>query len=351
MPYLPFSRRLPGYPQLLSLSCALLIGLTGCSDNEAKTQQPASAVTVASAASQAASAAQAAAPLEKADLSEKLQDYIACYNQLDERAHASIQRYKSWIKDMEQGPGGKESIVYGIYKIDQDGVDDCEDRIKRAAQAQPKHAQLDQAALAYAEILRQLSQQVNQAETYYSRENYKDDNFVEGKKMHKPMAASMQKFMQVSEEFSQQIELENDKVLEAELIKLEQTEGRQLPYLQMALMNKSKRLLQVIDAEQFDAQLAATKLAEFETITDEALNYAQAHQDGLPASWSNFASKTEAYRKAAKERIRRIRDKRPYNDGEKMILKPGSAWMVEGSQEKVSRAYNELIDSSNRMAH
>ena len=89
----------------------------------------------------------------------------------------------------------------------------------------------------------------------------------------------------------------------------------------------------------------------------------QAAKTGAPAKaeimhWWTSSSESaavktiaEAYRKAAKERIRRIRDKRPYNDGEKMILKPGSAWMVEGSQEKVSRAYNELIDSSNRMAH
>lgn len=350
MSSLPRFRHAYSYTQLCSLSCALFIGLTGCSNNEAQSSNAASASMSASAIVASAPPAKTASASQP-DLSDKLQDYIACYNQIDERAHASIQRYKSWIKDMEKGPGGKEKLVYGIYKIDAENVNDCADRLQRAANSLPKHAQLDQAALNYAEVLRELSQHVNQAEVYYSRENYKDDGFAQGKKLHIPLAAAMQKFAQASESFSQQIEIENDKVLDAELLKLEQTEGRQLPYLQMALMNKAKHLLQVIDAEQFDAQHAAPKLAEFESITDEALNYAQAHKEGLPASWSNFASKTEAYRVAAKERIRRIRDKRPYNDGEKMILKPGSAWMVEGSQEKVSRAYNELIDSSNRMYH
>ena len=57
----------------------------------------------------------------------------------------------------------------------------------------------------------------------------------------------------------------------------------------------------------------------------------------------------EDYRKASKERVRRIRDKVPYSDGEKMMLKPGSGWMVEGSQEKANTAYNKLVETSNRL--
>ncbi|MCL1960363.1 MAG: YiiG family protein, partial [Desulfovibrionaceae bacterium] len=57
----------------------------------------------------------------------------------------------------------------------------------------------------------------------------------------------------------------------------------------------------------------------------------------------------EDYRKAAKQRLRRVRDKVPYNEGEKMMLKPGSAWMVEGSAEQLTKAYNELIETSNRL--
>ncbi len=32
-----------------------------------------------------------------------------------------------------------------------------------------------------------------------------------------------------------------------------------------------------------------------------------------------------------------------------MLLKPGSGWMVEGSVEKLVKAYNGLVDASNRM--
>lgn len=340
----------PAFAHLMGLSLALFIGLTGCSNNEAQSSNSASAsASQSSPASQAAAATEKSA--EKSDLSDKLQDYIACYNQLDERAHSSIQRYQSWIKDMDKGPSGKETLVYGLYQLNQDGVQDCQARIQQAAKASPKHQRLDGAALAYADSLSELAKLVNEAEAYYNRENYKDDGFALGKKMHAPLAAAMQKFSQASEEFSEQIEVENDKVLDAELIKLEQTEGRQLPYLQMALMSKAKHLMREIDNQSFDATSAAKKLAEYESLTDEALNYAKTHKESLPSSWSFFASKTEDYRKAAKERIRRVRDKQVYSEGEKMMLKPGSAWMVEGSQEKVSRAYNELIESSNRMNH
>ena len=55
------------------------------------------------------------------------------------------------------------------------------------------------------------------------------------------------------------------------------------------------------------------------------------------------------YNKAAKQRVRRVRDNVPYNEGEKMMLKPGSAWMVEGSAEQFTKAYNSLVEASNRL--
>jgi hypothetical protein len=39
----------------------------------------------------------------------------------------------------------------------------------------------------------------------------------------------------------------------------------------------------------------------------------------------------------------------PYSDGERMMLKPGSGWMVEGSSEKLIKAYNDLVSASNAM--
>lgn len=273
-----------------------------------------------------------------------MQDYIACYNKLDGDAHRSIARYQSWVKDMDKGPNGKEMVVYGLYKIDMDDIAKCKASFGKSAQSK-----LDNAATAYIDILSDLGALVTEAEVYYSRDNYKDDAFAKGKKLHGPLADAMKRFEEKSNVFSNEIEVENDKALDAEMQQLEKSEGRQLPYLQMALMSKAKQLIRLIGEESFDAAAAGKLLADYESLTDEAIAYAKKNSESAASGWSTLERATEDYRKAAKERVRRIRDKVAYSEGEKMMLKPGSGWMVEGSQEKVTKAYNAMIEASNRM--
>jgi hypothetical protein len=63
---------------------------------------------------------------------------------------------------------------------------------------------------------------------------------------------------------------------------------------------------------------------------------------------SFLSNAAEEYRVAAKERMRRVRDKEPYSQGEKMHLTPDAGWMVKGSPYKLLRAYNDLISAANR---
>ncbi|WP_170133685.1 YiiG family protein [Undibacterium pigrum] len=322
---------------LACISLSLLMSACSKKNEDAAVTTPAPA-----AASQAAPANVPAKPVESA--TSKLQDYIACYNKLDGDAHRSIARYQSWVKDMDKGPSGKEMVVYGLYKIDVDDIAKCKASFGKAAQGK-----LDIAATAYIDSLSELGALVSEAEVYYSRDNYKDDAFAKGKKMHAPLADAMKRFEEKSNVFSNEIEVENDKALDAEMQQLEKNEGRQLPYLQMALMSKAKHLVRLIGEESFDATAAGKLLADYESLTDEAIAYAKKNSESAPRSWSSFEHATEDYRKAAKERVRRIRDKVAYSEGEKMMLKPGSAWMVEGSQEKVTKAYNAMIEASNQM--
>ncbi len=137
-------------------------------------------------------------------------------------------------------------------------------------------------------------------------------------------------------------------MLDARLAEVEKNQGRKSTYFRMAMMRKAKQLAGTIGEETFDAAKAGEQLASYEKITDEALAYVKANSGDVSAEWSTLASASEEVRKSAKERVRRIRDKVPYNEGEKMMLKPGSAWMVDGSTEKFIKAYNGLVDASNR---
>lgn len=333
-----------------TLALAALIAVAGCS----KKEETVAAAPPPPAQPEAATPAPAApppapAPAAALDPSDKLQAYIGCYNALDGRAHRALSRYASWVKNMDAGPTGNERIVYGLYPIDTNSVAECHRSMTETAAQKPALEALDAAAVAYANALQALDKTVSDAYTYYDRENYKDDNFAKGKELHPTLHSQGQAFQQASARFSHELDVENDKLLTAELARVEQTEGRKLTYWRMSLMAHAKQLANVAAEEQFDANEAIKRLATYESTTDEAMRYGAANKNELPMSWFTIENAAEEFRKAAKQRVRRVRDNVPYNEGEKMMLKPGSAWMVEGSAEQFTKAYNSLVEASNRL--
>ena len=101
--------------------------------------------------------------------------------------------------------------------------------------------------------------------------------------------------------------------------------------------------------DTFDVTQATAKVDAFEKTTDALVDYAKAHKDEQPMMWSSMESALESYRVAAKERLRRVRDKTPYSQGDRMMLNANSGWMISGSPDKLVRNYNELITTSNRL--
>ena len=63
---------------------------------------------------------------------------------------------------------------------------------------------------------------------------------------------------------------------------------------------------------------------------------------------SFFISNAKSFLTSAKQLMRRIRDKVPYSQGDRMMLGSGGGWMVEGSPQRLMRDYNQLVESYNR---
>lgn len=279
----------------------------------------------------------------------KLDVYIDCYNGIDGSIHRSANRYSSWVKDMNAGPTGKELVVYGLYEVADSKVSQCVARFEAIAKRKPSLPALEAAAQQYIAAAQSTAKSVSAIYPYYSRENYKDDAFAQGKKAHADLAAQFAAFNKVSTQFSAALDAENDKALAAQLAEIEKTQGRKMAYWQMSTMQQAKSLMAVVGESTFDPTEAARKLTSYESATDSAIAYAKANSSEIDHNWSAMESASEEFRKAAKERLRRIRDKVSYNEGEKMMLTPGSGWMVDGSEEKMVRTYNALVDASNRM--
>lgn len=208
----------PGY---LGIAPLLLIALLGCSpaSDSAKPEAAAASAAPAAATAPAPSADKAAeqpAPAAPDNVSAKLQSYITCYNKLDGRAHRTINRYSSWVKDMKAGPTGNEKVIYGLYALFSDDVKECVAEFEHASAMRPALPTLDSAGKAYIASLAAMDKLVADAYTYYDRENYKDDNFAKGKSMHGPLAASFDGFVQASAVFSKALDVENDNLLSAQ---------------------------------------------------------------------------------------------------------------------------------------
>ncbi|MFL9998926.1 YiiG family protein [Paraburkholderia sediminicola] len=278
---------------------------------------------------------------------QKLELYIECYNRLDGRAHSTISRYSNWVTNMTAGPSGRESHVYGLYQINSEAIRSCAKKFAQAAGLAPAMSGLDAAANVYIQSLDALSGVVQEAYTYYDREDYKDDNFARGKQLHPRLAERMRAFLPASRRFSEELDRQNDPVLEARMQRIEKEQGRKLPYLQTATMLEARRLVRLIENDTFDAGKAAAQLQAYEGRLDALQAYTAAHEEEVSESaWHKFQRMSEKFLKAAKERTRRVRDRIHYSDGERMFLKPGSGWMVHGSPENVVAAYNELVTAN-----
>ncbi|AOR63575.1 YiiG family protein [Pectobacterium wasabiae] len=332
-------------PVRLAALVAATIGLTACEDKPdvaAAPDQPASAT---------ATTAPAPAPAAKpqVDANQKLNIYIQCFNATHVSANKAMERYASWVKDMKAGPTGKERVIYGIYSVSESSLKDCSEPVVNAAQSEPAMPALDTAAKDYSTAVTAWGQTLQEADTYYSRENYKDDAMARGKAMHGDIVKHYAAFNTASRQFNQALEEANDERQLKQLAEIEKSEGRQFNYWYMATMLSAKQLVNMLTQDDFDINTATARLKAYEDNADALIELAKQPDTVKPRTWSVMNSPLENYRISAKERLRRVRDKTSYSQGDRMLLSNGSGWMVSGSADKLIKNYNSLIESSNRM--
>jgi len=267
-------------------------------------------------------AAQAPAP------SEKLNAYVGCINRLSERSYESRQRYFSWVS--KNGPTGKERIIYGTYTIYD--TEDCRKAVEKANGIEPRDAALETAASAYVEAVGVLEPLLKETAEYYSQEDYKDDRMAKGRALHPRLVAAWDAFANADKALRGGIEAINDRGAVERLAEIESQEGRKARYHVQALMIQAKRVLRAQDTEKPDIAAITQALLP----ADEA------------KAGSFILGSARSFLTSAKQLMRRIRDKVPYSQGDRMMLNSGGGWMVEGSPHRLLRDYNQLIEDYNR---
>jgi hypothetical protein len=271
---------------------------------------------------------------------EKMNAYVGCINRLSERAYESRKRYFSWVS--KNGPTGRERIIYGTYTIYDTA--DCRKNVEKANALEPRDAALEAAASAYAQAVSALEPLLKEADDYYTQENYKDDRMARGRALHPRLIAAWDAFASADKALRAGVETINDRRAAERLAAVEAKEGRKARYHAEALMIQAKRVLRTQDTDKPDLAAIGAALNEYEA-TVKAL-------EGLPADetkiGSFFMGNAKSYLTSAKQRMRRIRDRRPFSRGDQMMINAGAGEMIEGTPQRLLRDYNSLIEAYNR---
>jgi hypothetical protein len=296
------------------------------------------AALVGTVATQKASA-QASLPAEKTNA------YIECMNRLSGRAFEARSRYFSWVG--KSGPTGKERIVYGTYTIYDTA--NCAADVAKANAIAPHDAELEAAASGYVAAVTVLGPLLKEADDYYTQENYKDDKMAKGKSLHPRLLAAWTAFEAADDKLSTGIDIIQDREAMEKLATIEKTEGRKGRYHIEALMIRAKALVRVQSSAAPNVTNMISALTDYEGMVKASEDFASTNKDSKIGS--SFVGSAKEFLTTAKTLMRRVRDKVPYSDGDKMILNsPGGAWMVAGSPARLTRDYNQLVESYNRSA-
>jgi hypothetical protein len=274
-------------------------------------------------------------------LTEKLNAYVGCINRLSERSYDSRRRYFSWVG--KNGPTGKERIIYGTYTIYD--TSDCRKNVEQANALEPRDAELEAAASAYADAVGKLEPLLKEADDYYKQEDYKDDKMAKGRALHPRLVAAWDAFANADKTLRTGVETINDKRAAERLAAIEQSEGKNARYHVQAVMIAAKRVVRSMETDKPNIAAITQAVNDYEALVKSTEKLAA---DGEGKIGSFFISNAKSFLTSAKQLMRRIRDKVPYSQGDRMMLSSGGGWMVEGSPQRLMRDYNQLVESYNR---
>ncbi len=287
-------------------------------------------------------AATAPAKAQDPAINKKLNAYIGCINRLSERSYDSRRRYFSWVS--KNGPTGKERIIYGLYTIYD--TTDCKKKVEQANAMEPRDPTLETAASNYAEAVGILEGLLKEADDYYTQENYKDDKMAKGRAMHPRLIAGWDAFASADQKLRTSIDELQDVMAAQRIAEIERTEGIKERYHIEAVMLSAKRLMRVQSNAKPDIAAITKALEDYEAIVKATDTFAEENKGSKIGS--SFVNASKSFLTTAKQLMRRVRDKVPYSQGDKMMLDAGGGWMVEGSPARLTRDYNQLVSSYNQ---
>ncbi len=287
---------------------------------------------------------------DDAQLSEKVDPYVDCINQVSPAVFNSRRYYLSWC-DEKSGPTGKERHVYGLHKLH--STERCKQGIDKAAGLKPSLPEIEKVAAAYKAAVVKLEPIAQKAYDYYHQKNYKDDKMAQGKQMHPELMAAFTAFEKADKDMRAKVAKVKDELQERQLASLEKQEGKKLRWHHVSVMIEAKKLIrlgEVDDVPDLDLPAFSTQLTRYEKALGALDVYAKGHkaETDKVLLFSSFVDAGKEFLSASKEMMRRKRDNKKWTQSERMRLRSNAKW-VDGHPAQVMDKYNSFIDASNRL--
>lgn len=286
----------------------------------------------------------------------KLDPYIEqCLNRFSRQVFSAQDRYNSWCNE-NVGPTGRERIVYGIYQVVGETTR-CSAAVQRAAMMSPSLPAIEQAANGYVLALNNVVPIINQTNTYYSRQNYRDDDFQQGRQLHGPLIVALRQFTAAHRALSDSVNDVQDRNNELLLARIQNDPSRRFEYLVKVSLRTAKRLMRIGREGQVERSGLITMAAgqdaafiqlamEYEQNLDSLQSYVNLHPEVSTRTHmiSSYLREGNTYLLSVKGMARHLRDGEPFTTSERFrTFNSTRGRYVQGTPENVLDRYNSLV--------
>ncbi|HJL16006.1 MAG TPA: YiiG family protein [Sandaracinaceae bacterium LLY-WYZ-13_1] len=289
--------------------------------------------------------------------SAKITDFVEdCTNRFSQRALESRDRYLRWV-DAETGPTGHERAVYGVYTISDPS--DCREAADALPSREPSMPELERQADRYATAVERLAPLLRQADTYYERESYRDDDAARGRELHPQLMAAWESFETAHSALETRIRDIERSARAARLARLADDPSQRSTYLIERTMAEARAIVDEVEAMEVenrrlvaeDPEAFVTRVQTFQTHVDELRAHRPTPPDRAPGfGWGGFRRQANEVLTSALGLMRRVRDETPFDRSELRRLGTAAGWMTDGSPDELFQEFNRLVREYNSLS-
>lgn len=284
---------------------------------------------------------------EDIKLEEKLQPVIACLNNVAGPLRQAVAGYSQDYPNLLETTGstrGPWRFKLKVYEQNNEISRDCVKGLRDAIAMTPADAGLDVPSKTFADTLEALIPVMNDADTYYSRNENVDDAMKKGKELDDRLRPLFDTFLSASDQLNETVSDRNLTLRERRLAAMEKAIGKEnfswhMLNVSIASRRAMDNIMALADSGKLDEASVEAIEREYQTAFDNADAFAKAHPDvkttqGNMPVWFSLASDFNNFLAQIKE-FRRL------------VAKKASESEIDFMLSKLLKEYNHTVRNYN----